>query len=273
MEQNIEKNEKPDEGKRKYNAGNIIIGLIAVLLAGFGVYSLIDLGVDYIKDAKSRKQLETYEEYYRFIIPAAAIDIEPFEDVTYAKMTELVEMSVWAVLNSGLDPALYEYTSDSLLLPEDQVEAAFISFFGTEISIYHCTVEGYGYEFVYNATDKVYEIPLTTITPIYTPVITDSETKAGTTSVTVGLLNSGLYSQNSVTGELTPPGPDKYIKVTFRTSTTGRYISSVRTSSTPETASAEVTYETAAPTETQTKPQEALESSENGPSEDETSEN
>jgi len=247
MEQNSEIKENGEKNARKFSAVNFIIGFTAVLLAVFGIYSLVEIGVDYFKNRQNEKLLSEYEEFYRFLIPAAAIDIEPFEDVTSAKMSELVEMSVWAVLNSGLDPTLYEFSSDALLLPEDQVEAAFISFFGTEISISHCTVEGYGYEFVYNATNNVYEIPLTTITPIYTPVITDSETKAETVSLTVGLLNSGLYSQNELTGELESPEPDKYVKVTFRTSSNGRYISSVRTSSVPETASADVTYETAAP--------------------------
>lgn len=234
--------EKSENEVRKSGVLNFIVGLIAILLAGCGIYFLVSLGLSYYKDAQNEKKIPEYKEFYSFIIPAAAIDIEPFEDVTSAKMSELVEMSVWAVLNSGLDPTQYEISGDSLLLPEGQIEAAFINFFGTELSISHCTVEGYGYEFVYNATQKVYEIPLTTITPIYTPLITEIETKAGSVTLTVGLLNSGLYSQNAVTGELTAPEPDKFITVTFRTSTAGRYISSVRTLSIPETASADVTY-------------------------------
>lgn len=260
--------------ERKPNAVNLIIGIIAIVLAGCGVYFLISMGAEHYKNVQNEKQLLEYEEYYSFIIPAAAIDIEPFEDVTTAKMSELVEMSVWAVLNSELDPTQYEVSGDSLLLPEEQVGAAFVNFFGTELTISHCTVEGYGYEFVYNATDKVYEIPLTTITPIYTPVITEIETKAGTSSLTVGLLNSGLYSQNATTGELTPPEPDKYIKVTFRTSTSGRYISSVRTSSVPETASADVTYETVTQTsESPSSESEGGEIEENSQNKEENSEN
>ncbi|MCH5197331.1 MAG: hypothetical protein J1E34_00360 [Oscillospiraceae bacterium] len=264
MEQDTEKS------ARKFSVGNFIIGLIAIALAGCGIYFLVSLGVNYYKEVQNEKQIFRYEEFYSFIIPAAAIDIEPFEDVTSAKMSELVEMSVWSVLNSGLDPTDYEYSSDSLLLPETQVEEAFIKFFGTELTISHGTVEGYGYEFVYNATGKVYEIPLTTITPIYTPIISEIETKAGTVSLTVGLLNSGLYSQNAATGELTAPEPDKYIKVTFRTSTSGRYISSVRALSVPETATADVTYETSPETD---QSSEESKTDENSANSEENSEN
>lgn len=265
--------EKTENPVKKPNILNFIIGIIAIVLAVCGIYFLVNLGVNYYKDIKSEKNLTEYAEFYSFIIPAAAIDIEPFEDVTSAKMSELVEMSVWAVLNSELDPTAYDYSSDSLLLPENEVTAAFINFFGTEVTISHCTVEGYGYEFVYNATEKVYEIPLTTITPIYTPVITELETKAGATTLTVGLLNSGLYSQNAATGELTAPEPDKYIKVTFRTSTSGRYISSVRTSSVPETAWADVTYQTAAGTTENETLETNGENAENSQTSEENSEN
>ncbi len=222
--------------KKRVNVPNLLLGLLVIGLALFGAWQLVQMGVNYAKRVNEEKRIIESRSLYEFLIPAAAIDIAPFEDISVAQMEELVEMSVWAVLNSGLDATQYQYEGDVLLLPEAQVQAAFIHFFGTQRTVEHCTVSGYGYEFTYDPTAHAYKIPLTTITPIYTPLITETETKGDSTVLTVGFLNSGLYDRNPLTGELTAPEPDKYVKVTMRTAATGNYISAVRSLGIPETA-------------------------------------
>ena len=222
--------------KKKYSAANILIGVLAVLLAGFGAYQLVRMGLDLIQSKKKEAEAAQTANYYSYVIPVAAIDMIPFEDVATADMSEMVELSVWAVLNSGLDPTRYQYDADHLLLPEAQVASAFVHFFGAERSVTHATVAGYGYEFTYDAAAHVYKIPLTTITPVYAPVITETETKGDSVVLTVGYLNSGLYAQDARTGALIAPEPDRYVKVTLRTASTGTYISALRALGLPETA-------------------------------------
>ena len=237
------------EKKPRRSAGSLIVGVIVILLAAYGVYQLASMGVSWYRTRNAEKENADTALLYDYIIPAAAIDVSPFEDVTAADMRELVEMSVWAVLNSGLDPTQYQYSSDALMLPEAQVTAAFIRFFGTERTIQHVTVEGYGYQFTYDAAGHVYQIPLTTITPLYTPVITETEYKGDSTVLTVGYLNAALYETDSVTGQLKTPEPDKYVKVTLRAASTGTYISSIRSLGVPEVAATLPVYTTAAPDE------------------------
>ena len=45
-----------------------------------------------------------------------------------------------------------------------------------------------------------------------------------------------MYTQDRVTGVLTLPDPDRIVRVTLRTVSTGTYISSLRSDAAPETA-------------------------------------
>ena len=245
-----EQNE-PKKQKQKLKASNLLVGFLVLLLAGFGLYEAGNIAYTHIKNKTQTKQTTENGSLYEYLIPAAAIDLEPFEDVTTAKMSELVEMTVWGVLNSGLDSTQYDYSGDVLILPQTQVEAAFLHYFGAERTIEHQTVSGYGYRFVYDATARCYNIPLTTITPIYTPRITETVTKGESTVLTVGYLNTGMYAQNPVTGELTAPEPDKYVQITLRSASTGTYISAVRSMGIPETAWAYTTAPAVQPTESE----------------------
>lgn len=240
-----------EEEKKINRKAGLAAGIIICVLALTGLVFLISLGVSAIKDAHSRKLMEQYAEYNEFLIPAAAIDIEPFDDISSANMSELVEMSIWSILNSDLNPDNYSYSNGNLVLPSSEVKTSFEHYFGTEIQIQHCTVEGYGYEFTYDETNDVYYIPLTTISPIYTPAVSAVDKKGSSITVTCGLKNASLWTQDKITGEMTAPEPDKYIKVTLRSSGKDMYISAIQSSSTPETASTEAVIATeAASTET-----------------------
>ena len=221
---------------RKKNTLGFITGLIIMIFAVIGVVSLVRLGITAIRQGKEEKQLAQFAEYNEFLIPAAAIDIKPFDDITHASMPELVEMAVWSILNSELEPSAYQYADGRLVIPAAQVKTEFEHFFGTELPITHGTVEGYGYEFTYDATNDVYYIPFTTITPIYTPRVTDVEKKGNTLTVTCGLSNASLWTQDKLTGDMNAPAPDKFIKVTLRSIGKEVYISAIQATGTPETA-------------------------------------
>lgn len=236
---------------RKKSIAGFIVGLIIMIFALLGVIGLVSLCVSAAKQNKEEKLLRQYAEYNEFLIPAAAIDIVPFDDISNASMPELVEMSVMSILTSDLDPAAYQYTDGRMAIPASQVEAEFTRFFGNDIKIVHTTVEGYGYEFTYDHTNGVYYIPLTTITPIYTPCVTGIEKKGTSLTVTCGLANAPLWSQDKLTGEMKAPEPDKYIKVTLRSIGKQMFISAIQSSGTPETAATLAPAPTtAAPSET-----------------------
>ena len=232
--ENEKTKEQPTRGGRKKSS--LAAGLIVIFFAAVGLVCSIVFAVNKIGDYTAQKEQAKFNEYASVLISAAAIDIAPFDDITGADMKELVEMSAWSVISDAEDPKSFEYRSGSLVVPAATVEAAFTRFFGTQRTIEHMTVQGYGYEFTYNTTENAYYIPITSLTPIYTPKVTEIEKKGNSVTVTVGLVNSDRWLQNSETGDLSTPDPDKYEKVIFREENGSRYISAVRSLSAPETA-------------------------------------
>lgn len=215
---------------------SFIIGLAVIFFSVIGFAALIHQAVIIINGkAEEKKQLE-YNFYNTYLIPAAAVDPQPFDDVTGAPMEELVEIAVWSIIGSELNPNKYDYSSGELAIPEAEVEQAFYSFFSSQVKIQHCTVTGYGYEFKYNAEKKSYFIPLTTLEPLYTPEIVKTESSGGVTEITCGLIKTDSFTRDGKTGRLLPSEPDKYIKVTLREFSGKSYISALQTSGTPETA-------------------------------------
>lgn len=219
---------------------NFVIGIAVIVFAFIGLFGCIFQTVSYFAVKQEDKKTDTLGSYQSFMLPVAAVDPEPFDDITGAPMEELVEIAVWSILGADLDPADYDYSSGELAIPASQIEQAFIRYFGNDVAISHCSVTGYGYEFSYDPDTNMYFIPLTTVEPLYTPVVTEGETKGDTIILTLGLVNASSWQQDAETGNMEMPDPDKFVKVTLRKTAGSVVISAIQTSSRPETAIVEV---------------------------------
>lgn len=231
------------------------VGFFVVLFAVFGLVCAVVLGVRGISSYRTKKNEERCAAYATRLIAFAAVDPEPFDDISAASMEDLIKVSVWSIVGVGVDPNRYTYANGELCVPQADVEAAYTSYFGTQRPIVHGSAEGYGYTFQYSAEDAAYYIPMTTMEPLYTPRVTSVETKSGATVVTCGMISSGLWEQDAVTGDITAPDPDKYVRVTFRGAAGAEYINSMQSLGLPETAipsvsnAAEPQTETSVPSE------------------------
>ncbi len=224
--------------QKKTSHTRFLAGLLVLLFALTGFIGILIQGIGYLSSAGDRKQKEINNEYNSFFIPVVAADPTPFDDIANASKSELVEIAIWTIISSDLNPDEYDYSSGKLAVPVEKVNQAYYTYFGTQSEIEHQTVEGYGYEFSYDAANGVYYIPLTSIIPVYTPVVTGSEKKGEATVITVGLINSSVWMQDNTTGNLTNAQPEKYIKITLRKTGNESFISAIQSSATPETAQA-----------------------------------
>lgn len=229
----------PPSTKKSKQHSSFIAGIIVLIFAVIGVINVFSHGINYIASVQDKKINAAISEYNTYLIPVVAVDPTPFDDIANAVPGELVEIAIWSIISSDLDPDEYDYSSGELAIPVEKVEEKFRAYFGSQTEIEHQTVEGYGYQFSYDKADGVYYIPLTSIIPIYTPGVTGSETKGGATIVTVGLINSSVWMQDNVTGELVQAQAEKYIKITLRESGGETYISAIQSTATPETAQVE----------------------------------
>lgn len=209
------------------------VGLLISFLALVGLATIIVLVATGIKNLAAKNK--DYTEYNKLLTPVVLIDPTGFDDVTKADMSELIEMSIWAIIKSDISPDAYPMGEGGMIIPASDVEAQFKRLFGTEVTPVHATVEGYEYEFSYNADDATYVIPITSVVPIYTPRVIEKKETAGTVVLTVALI-PGEGWQQSADGSMEAPSADKYIHVTLREKDGAMFISSIQATTTPEVA-------------------------------------
>ncbi len=208
--------------KKKRSKPNLIVGLLVLSLALVGCVAVVITALQGIDKTISNKNAEKYGAYEKFIAPVIMNDPDTFDDVTVADPDQLVSIAIWSVLDSNPEPDKYEYTDDGMILPEKEVEEKFSSLFGDEIKITHSNVDGGGIDFRYSEKKKAYVIPITGITPIYTPKVTQAKERASTVELTVGYLYSADWQQDSQ-GNMTAPEPGKYMKITLGINGDGTY--------------------------------------------------
>ncbi len=209
------------------------VGLIVVLLAAIGFATVVVAGVKGIDTAidKSRH----YEEYEKFLTPVVLIDPDSFDDITKADMSQLMEISIWSLLKNDVAPDSFESNDSGLSIPKSAVEEEFVELFGTEVTPVHGTIEGYGIDFAYDNTSETYTVPLTGVTPIYTPDVVDISKTTDTVVLTVACLSGNAWEQGE-NGEMVAPTPDKYIRITLRENEENLFISAIQNTTAPETA-------------------------------------
>lgn len=213
------------------------IGLIVVILAVVGLITVIVAGVKGVDAAidKTKK----YEEYEKFFTPVVLIDPDTFDDITKADMSQLMEISLWSLLKNDVAPDSFESNENGLSIPKSAVEEEFVELFGSEITPVHGTVEGYGIDFVYDTASESYTVPLTGVTPIYTPDVVKVTKTTDTVVVTVACLAGDAWEQSD-NGEMVAPTPDKYIKITLRENNENLFISAIQNTTAPEVAITQV---------------------------------
>ncbi|MCR4925043.1 MAG: hypothetical protein K5917_02010 [Clostridiales bacterium] len=222
------------------------IGLIITLLSLVGIVTLVFLSVKGIQ--KLTDKSDKMEEYETFLAPVVMFDPDAFDDVTQANQSQLIDIAIWSLLkDENLDPDKYMSDAGYLIIPQDDVKAQLIALFGNDVKFTHQTIDGYGYQFVYDSASGVYQIPITGVAPIYTPKVVNATNKVNTIVLTVAYLPSDQWKQDA-RGNMEAPSANKYMKITLRKSAEGYYISALQATDAPETAATEATTQ---PTTTQ----------------------
>lgn len=212
------------------------VGLIVVTLAIIGLVTVVIAGVKGIGMAVEKSK--NYEEYEKLLTPVVHIDPNTFDDITKAEMSQLMEISLWSLLKSDIAPDTFPTNENGLSIPKNAVEEEFVELFGTQITPVHGTIEGYGIDFMYDNTSETYTVPLTGVTPIYTPDVVDVSKTSDTVVITVACISGDAWEQGE-NGEMVAPTPDKYLRVTLREADGNLFISAIQNTTAPETATTE----------------------------------
>lgn len=213
-------------GKR----GSFALGLVIVCFALVGIVSLVMYavgGVQLLFKDESAKA-----EYEEFLYPVVMLDPDVFDDVTKADMSDLISASILSILSknekSPYDFDFVEGEVSGLAIPEEMVEDAFATLFGTDIQPEHRSVECSTCVFEYQNSAKRYVIPVTGYDPAYLPDILEiDKNHEETIALTVGYISYGDWQVNE-NNEFAQPEAAKYRKITLRKTESGYYVSAIQ---------------------------------------------
>ncbi len=216
--------------KIKKNPLAMPIGIIAGILAVIGLITVVKFAIGTF-DNISNKTAEK-AKYEEMLLPVVMFDPDPFDDLTQADVSQLLNSAVWALLMSEDGADKYPYSEGDkfgIVVPQADIEQYFVSLFGTEINIaaLHSSIDLSEYEITYDAALKSYILPITGVESAYTPKIYDIQKQGSSLVLTVGYIGNKAWVQ--INGdEMTVPEPDKYMTITMRERDGGMYVSSIQ---------------------------------------------
>lgn len=217
--------------KRKKNKLAFPVGVIAIILAIIGLVTVIDFSIDTVKNLTDKTADK--KEYEEMLKPVVMFDPDPFDDLTQADVSQLLNSAVWALLMSEDGADKYPYSEGEnfgIIVPQADIEKYFVSLFGTEIDIasMHSSIDMSDYDITYDAALKSYILPITGVESAYTPKVYTIEEQGSSLILSVGYIGNSAWVQVA-DGEYTAPEPDKYMKITLRERSGGMmYVSSIQ---------------------------------------------
>ncbi|MBQ7597852.1 MAG: hypothetical protein IJU56_04660 [Clostridia bacterium] len=199
---------------------NMVLGLLILTFTVIGIIATVRFAGGKMRDITG--DTARLQEYQKFLSPVVMNDPDTFDDITGADQSQLISIAIWEILQNDPNPDDYGYFEGDMLLPQSEVEESFAALFGTELTVHHKDVDGGGIGFRYSESEKGYLIPITGVTPIYTPRIISAEEKRDLVTLIVGYLAGEDFQQDS-DGNIVAPEPAKYMKITLRTAPDGSY--------------------------------------------------
>lgn len=250
---NKEQSTSTSEKRRKGHRGAFFLGVLIVAFAVFGIFTAITRGIEKINAVADNSA--KIAEYEKFLEPFVVIDPSPFDDVSTAEPTDLLDAAISSLIYNSdkLNTYdVYEGEITGLLVPQEDVEEYFIKMFGKEVKLVHSGVADSFYGVMYNSEKKSYIIPITSVNPIYTPKVYSVEKKGSSIILTVGYIGGTEWAQLE-RGQYTAPEPSKFMKITLREDESGYHIGSLQATAAAEVAVPEETVTTTT-TQPETRP-------------------
>ena len=218
--------------RRRKHSWAFPLGLIVLALSLTGIWTVGSAVAGFIeKKTDGSEERARYGEYLTWVV---ANDPDSFDDISKANPAQLLDISILSLLYDDLNTNEYTLSDTGLVIPAAAVEQYYTSLFGTQRPIVHGTVNGLGYDFIYDEKTNEYTVPLTSYTPPFTPVVISVDKGRETVVLTVGYVGTDKLAVAG-DGSVAAAEPDKYMNITLR-KTEGEYrIYSIQATNPPET--------------------------------------
>jgi hypothetical protein len=213
----INENQKAKPHAKRRHSWAFPLGLGIVALAIVGAITLVSFGINSVKKLTDKTALKT--EYGIFVQNVIRNDPYPFDDISKANMSQLLDSAIWELIGNGkMEADKYEYSDTDPIgyrVPVKEVDFNFVKLFGSEISPLHDTILGSGYTFYFDTVTQEYTIPVTGISPIYMPQVYTIDKQGSSIILTVGFVGYGEWDMDEL-GWAIDPVPVKFMKITLR---------------------------------------------------------
>ena len=206
------------EEKVKKKKAPFIAGLLILALAVVGIVNIAGFVAD--KVTPETDEEAQFQEYAQFLTWVVGVDPASFSDITSANKDDLRNIAICSLMNDEVTTSTYNVTEKGLVVPAADVENYYISMFGAENGIVHASVVGYGYEFVYDAANSVYYVPLTGVTPPFSVRVESAKVTGDFIQLRIGYVGT-TNVEIDAQGNLQAAQPDKYADVTLKKTETG----------------------------------------------------
>ena len=168
------------------------LGLLLVALAVVGAVSLANLAIGGIQEWLDNPAERA--EFEAFLANVVARDPDPFDSpaAVQENVGQLMDIALWTLLRrEDNTPADFLMDEDGLLvIPQAVAEEKFRLLFGIDPPA-HATVEGDGFDFIYDPDEQVYRVPIAGELVIFIPRVVDISRTGGSVVLTVEYLTYG----------------------------------------------------------------------------------
>lgn len=211
--------------KKKGRGFAFVLGLVILVFAVIGAVSAAKSISGAVSEAKGISA--DYTSYGKYLTWVVGIDPDPFTDITKANSDDLLNIALCSLLTSGVKTGQYEVTDSGLTVPATDVEAYFTEMFGNDVTIVHSSVVGYGYSFTYNEQTASYTVPLTGVTPPFSPRIESAKKTGSLVVLKVGYIGTSSIEVEA-DGTIGAAQPDKYMEITLKETDNGFNLISIK---------------------------------------------
>jgi hypothetical protein len=134
----------------------LIFGMIVFWLAIMGFLSVVSTVREIAYDITNRTALK--EEFELFLFPVVINDPPEFSGAENMPASIIISSAIWQILLTG-DTSNYERGMMTVSIPENTVEMAVRSIFGSGFDIRHVSAGNIVSPFLYDAETKSYSVP------------------------------------------------------------------------------------------------------------------
>lgn len=171
------------------------LGAVILVFAIIGVISsavfLTNTAINIIENQDEKNMFADY------ITPLVIQDPPPFDSVDNLEPKTVLAAAVWNLL---ANEDISKYDTDEfgfLSVPSTDIEAYAAKLFGPGLVLQHQTFGDATYSIAYDETNKIYNVPSTSLFPTYTARVTNIAVQDNKYTLTVDYLSTGNIVKNS----------------------------------------------------------------------------